>query len=312
MKLAVLADVHGNLPALEAVLDDVETQRVDGIIVAGDFAGGPQPREVFDWLRASATWIIRGNGEDYLLDYYTGVAPAGWRDSGQWASMRWSYDQFTARDLDEIAAMPEQQVLAFDGLDPIRVLHGSPRRATEHVRPDPARGGLTLHGDGSILLGNATALCVRDAVALIGEPVMICGHSHVPWSQRLDGRLALNPGSVGNPLNGDVRAQYALLVWDGSSWAVTHRALPYDLNLVRRAFQASGYLDVAGAFALTCLLSVETGYNATGEFLTHAARLAHEAGCGGAVVVPDDVWQRAIDSFDWASWEARRQNKGHT
>ncbi len=81
MRIAVLADIHGNLPALETVLSDIRAENVDGIIVAGDTTGGPDPIETFNQLRALNVCAIRGNSEDYFLTYDNGDAPEAWRVS---------------------------------------------------------------------------------------------------------------------------------------------------------------------------------------------------------------------------------------
>jgi predicted phosphodiesterase len=303
VRLAVLADIHGNLPALDAVLEDVEAQHVDDIVVAGDFVGGPQPGEVLDRLRPKARYLVRGNGENYMLDYHTGAAPPEWRESKQWTSMRWGYLSLTSDEVEFIATLPEQQVITSGATTAVHVVHGSPRSPNEHTRPDPTLGEVSLLGEGALLLEKDEAVPAPAMLAHIAEPVLVCGHSHIPWQQRLDGKLALNPGSVGNPLNGDARAQYAVLSWTGTEWSVTHRAVAYDLGRLRRVFETSGYLEYGGAFALSVLLSTETGHNVTGAFLTHAARLAAESGCGEYVVLPDTVWNHAVETFEWQHWE---------
>ena len=193
MRLAVLADVHGNLPALEAVLADVQRQGADGIIVAGDLTAGPQPVETMRLLRSLGSWMIRGNN----------------------------------------------------------------------------------------------------------EPVLVCGHTHIPWKQEHDGRLALNPGAVCGSLNGDVRAQYALLTWQDDHWQVDHQAVPYDLDRIRAAFRESGLLAEGGGLARAFLLSIETAQNVGGYFLAHAYGLAAEAGFEDCDVVPNAIWEHAVATFDW-------------
>lgn len=115
-----------------------------------------------------------------------------------------------------------------------------------------------------------------------------------------NGRLALNPGSVGAPLNDDPRAQYALLTWREGRWQAEHRAIPYDLGQVQRAFQESGLLEAGGAFARAMLLWVQSGHDVTGRLLSHAYRLAAQEGYADCAFVPDEVWERAAESFDWA------------
>ena len=105
MRLAILADIHANLPALEAVLADARQNPVDGFIVAGDhITGGPHPNETMGALRSLENcWMIRGNMDDYLLKYANGTAPAEWRTSRQWATLRWSQQRLDRATLNFIS-----------------------------------------------------------------------------------------------------------------------------------------------------------------------------------------------------------------
>ena len=121
MKLAVFADIHGSLPALEAALAETEREGVDGYIVAGDMLAGPNPAEVMDRLRTLKCWMIRGNQEDYILRYYNGSAPAYWYHSKQWAWMHWNYQRLDQETLAFISTLPDQRSLQFPGTDTIKV-----------------------------------------------------------------------------------------------------------------------------------------------------------------------------------------------
>ena len=78
MRLAIMSDIHGNLPALKAVLQELQRYDIHGIIVAGDFTGGPHPAETLHLLRTLDARMIRGNGDTYLLRYSNGSAPIAW------------------------------------------------------------------------------------------------------------------------------------------------------------------------------------------------------------------------------------------
>ena len=95
MRLAVLADVHGNLPALEAVLDDMHRHIVEGIIVAGDHIALPHANETIRLLRSLGSWMIRGNSDDNLLRYDAGDTPEAWRTSRQFGLLRWAHRHLT-------------------------------------------------------------------------------------------------------------------------------------------------------------------------------------------------------------------------
>lgn len=301
MHIAILADIHGNLPALEAVLRDVKRYSVDGTIVAGDFTGGPQPQETINMLRSMGSWMIRGNGENYLLEYDSGEAPEAWRESHQWASMRWAYESLDEETLGFIATLPEQRVIEVGETDPIRVVHGSPRCPNEHLLPDRDPETLAVFREARLLPLGREPISLEVVLSDVEESVVVCGHSHIPWKQEQGGKLVVNPGSVGAPNNGDARAQYALLNWLDADWNVTHRAIEYDLALVRAAYMESGYLAQGGAFARACLMGIETGQNVPGAFVSYIIRLAAEAGLEGSEGVPDSVWAHAVATFDWTA-----------
>jgi putative phosphoesterase len=285
MRLAVLSDVHGNLPALEAVLDNLRQHAVDGIIVAGDFTAGPHADETIGLLRSLGSWTIRGNGDTAQVRYDAGDAPETWRTSRQFVLLRWSHRHLTRESLEYMKSLPEQRVVEIAGTAPIRVVHGSPRDPTEGLGPDDPAS-------------------LDWALAHTTEPVLVCGHTHIPWKLERDGKLALNPGAVCGPLNGDTRAQYALLTWYDNRWRAAHYAVPYDLERIRAAFRESGLLEEGGAMARAFLLSIETGQDVWGDWLSHAYRLAANAGYMNRDMVPDDIWEQAAATFDWDWYEA--------
>lgn len=282
MRLAVLADVHANLPALQAVLADAQSCGVSGYLVAGDLFAGPQPDECVRLLQSFGAQMIRGNSDISQLRFAAGEAPPAWATARQWALVRWNHAHISADTRAAVAALPEQRVLAFDATHTIRMVHGSPRSPFEGLDPDLEPQTLDL------------------ALAAVAEPVLVCGHTHIAWTVERDGRLALNPGAVCGPLNGDVRAQYALLEWAPACWHAELRAVPYDLAGIRRAFEESGLLDEGGPLARAFLLSIETARNIGDDFLQYAFRLAAEHGHAGCEIVPDEVWERAAAEFDWA------------
>jgi predicted phosphodiesterase len=299
MQLALLSDVHGNLPALESVLRDIDRHDVDGVIVAGDLTGGPQQVEVIDRLRSITEWIIRGNNEDYLLAYRAGEVPPAWWTSEQWAMMRWSYEQLDAETLDFIAALPHQRVIEFDRLSPVRVLHGSPRSPSEHLFPDQDPEAMAVFRWAGMLPAEQEPVPLEAALGGIAEPVVVCGHSHIPWQQALPNQLVINPGSAGAANNGDHRAQYALLTEEAGRVRVTFRAVAYDLDRIRAAYEGSGLLAEGGGFAQARLRGIETGRNVPLELVTHAYQVAVQAGYEEEGILPDEIWRRAVESFCW-------------
>jgi len=307
MRLAVLSDVHGNLPAVEAVLSELRAyEDLAGIVVAGDLLGGPHGQEAIHRLREIGALLIRGNSDNYTLAYDAGKGPAFWHTSRQWALMRWGHRHLDRETIDFLAALPEQQVVTLPGTAPILVVHGSPRDVADGLCPDRDPATLELFRRASLLPADDVPEPLGPVLAANEEPVLVCGHTHIPWVQEQDGRLVLNPGAVCGPLNGDVRAQYALLAWEEGHWRAEHHGAPYDLGQIRSAFQESGLLAEAGALARAFLLSIETGQNVGVFFLSYAYALAEKAGLQGCEFVPDAIWDEAAATWSWEEFEQGR------
>jgi diadenosine tetraphosphatase ApaH/serine/threonine PP2A family protein phosphatase len=195
--IALLYDVHGNLPALEAVIADAG--EVDEWVIGGDAAlFGPWPAETVARLKelTSAHWL-RGNGERWV------AAPTQAPDDpvvqGAIAAGR---EALGAELVAELGALPESISLS----EGTRCWHGSPVSDVRSFLPEPA-------DDETELLAGVT------------DRRLIFGHTHLPFRREANGIELVNPGSVGMPLDGDPRAAYALLDHDG---AVEHRRVAYD------------------------------------------------------------------------------------
>ena len=196
--LAVLYDIHGNLGALEAVLEDAAAAGADRYVLGGDYAlFGPWPAETVERLRSLPADWIRGNGERWTAS--PGDAPGN--DVVQGA-IRASRERLGEAAVAELAALPE----SFAAGD-TRFVHGSPVSDVRSFLPEPG-------DDEAELLADAT------------EERLVFGHTHIQFQRRGHGGIDLvNPGSVGMPFDGDVRAAYALIGDDGD---VEARRVAYD------------------------------------------------------------------------------------
>ena len=184
------------------------------------------------------------------------------------------------KSIDFMRSLPEQRTIHFPTTDPIRVVHGSPRKTSELVYPDK---------DISIL---------DIALQMVSEPVLVFGHTHIPWQMQRNGHLALNPGAVCGTFTGKTGGSFAILSWENGHWNVELRELHYDISLVRKAFENTGLLEGGGAFAKRWLNDIETGINTLPMFVDYAYRQAAEAGFSDSPFVPDDIWDEAANSFD--------------
>jgi diadenosine tetraphosphatase ApaH/serine/threonine PP2A family protein phosphatase len=214
VRVAALYDVHGNLPALEAVLAEVETEHVDEIVVGGDVAAGPMPAETLALVRSSRARFIRGNA-DRVLDFEgnDGGDREVWRRSRLWVA-----EQLGDEQLRFLASLPLDAVVDVDGLGRVRFCHGAP-------------------GSDTLTITRLTPEArVRELLAGVRERVVVCGHTHVQFD-RLAGEIRVaNAGSVGAPYEARPGA-YWLLVGPELSF----RRTAYDVEAAAARIRATGY-----------------------------------------------------------------------
>jgi predicted phosphodiesterase len=211
--VAVVSDIHGVLPALDAVLAEPDVQAADRIVATGDIAAGPQPVEVLDRLSSlgDRVVLVRGNCERELAD----LARDRQRES-PYALMRWAADQLTPEYVELFDALPHPVTLDVDGFGPVLFCHGTPRDDNEIVLVDTR-----LAKWAEVLAG------VPDDVRTI-----VCGHTHMPFVRLVDRRLVVNAGSVGMPY-GSTGAHWALL----AGGSVTLRRTAFDVEAARAAIR---------------------------------------------------------------------------
>jgi putative phosphoesterase len=222
VRVAALYDVHGNLPALEAVLAEVARERVDRIVVGGDVASGPMPVETLDLLRAAGATFVRGNA-DRVLDFEG-------KNGGIVERRVWVAEQLGEKALAFLADLPVDVVLELDGLGQVRFCHGAPGSDTETITrltPDER---------------------LRSLLAGVEEKVVVCGHTHVQFDRRVDDIRVVNAGSVGYPYEARPGAYWALLGPE-----VTFRRTPYDVEAAADSIRATGY-PAAGEYAQDLVL----------------------------------------------------------
>jgi predicted phosphodiesterase len=258
LRIAVLADIHGNLPAFEAALDHVATQRVDQIVIAGDVVVG-SPDSAACWRLATSLGcpIVRGNHERYVAHYGGPAARSEWATE-RYAPVRWAAAQFAEDERRAIERLP----LAANSPDwpDLLIVHASLRNDRDTVAPHTPDAELdAMFPD-------------------VGKAVIVRAHNHVAQLRLWRERVVVTCGSVGLPLDGSTDAKYAILERHAGGWRVEHHAAPYDVMATLRRFHETGYLDATGVMGRLFMREVATASFQVVPFLTAYGRWSAAGG----------------------------------
>lgn len=228
MRIAALYDIHGNLPALEAVLAEMEAETIDLVVVGGDVVAGPMPVQVLERLRGlqvPVRWVM-GNADREVVAFFDNPerpVDEHWRHPGD----AWVARRLTGEQRDLLAAFEPRVVAAG-----VLFCHGSPRRDNEEIA------------------AVTTPERVRPMLDGVAERLVVCGHTHHQFALEVDGVRVVNAGSVGMPFEGDAAA-FWLVVEDGEP---RHRRTGYDVAATAEAMRATGFPDVDAAHLRDSLL----------------------------------------------------------
>jgi putative phosphoesterase len=207
-RVAAISDIHGNLPALEAVLADVEREGIETIVVPGDTISGPWAAEVFDLVKEAGGLVVRGNADREVIERSDRHGPLA----------RWSADRMGDERLAFAASWPLTLELEVAGLGTVLVCHSTPDSE------DPIYTSATPDDEVRALFGDVDA------------QVVLCGHTHMQYDRLLGSGLRIvNPGSIGMPYEGTRGAFWATL---GPS--VELRRTDYDVEAAAAAIEVIG------------------------------------------------------------------------
>lgn len=234
MRVAVIADIHGNAVAFDAVLADLETQTVDRVVCLGDaIQGGPQPAEVVARLRELGCPVVYGNADAFLL---TGTDGNESVTAQQHAARAWSLAQLSEADRAFIAAFQPTVEMPLPGSRRLLCFHGSPTSFDDIIFPETPEEE------------------VRRLLGAYLPAILTGGHTHLQQVRRLDDSLFFNPGSVGYVYNtrqpdgdshADPWAEYAILSADERRFSIEFCRVPFDVAEWKRITLTSGIPDAA-------------------------------------------------------------------
>lgn len=231
MKLAVISDIHGNLFALEKVLEDIEHEKCDNIICLGDLAmAGPEPDKTVELVKQMDWDVVQGNTDKMIVEFNEDMFNAL---KGQIPIManalRNDAEVISDENKEYLKNLPENLEININNT-PILLVHGSPRRNNEDISPD-----LPLDK-------------VEEMVEGTDARLILCGHTHLPCGyQTNSGKTVVNVGSVGRPFTEKPISCYAIVTFDEIGFGVEHKFVEYDnvlasKTLAKRNFEGADKL----------------------------------------------------------------------
>ena len=251
MKIAALYDIHGNLPALDAVLAELDTVRPDMIVIGGDIVSGPLPRQTLERLVQLKIPMraLRGNADREVVTAFDGQPFAATMPDDVRAITRWAAQQLEPAQRDFLAHLPERIVLQVEPLGNILFCHATPRSDEEIFTQITPQERLNAIFSG------------------VTEQIVVCGHTHMQFKRQAGATRIVNAGSVGMPYAEYPGAYWLLLGPDGYEF----RRTAYDTQAAAQQVRASGYPQ-AEEFTAENMLNVPTAAEATDVFERMAER----------------------------------------
>ena len=194
MRIAVISDIHSNIYALEAVLEDIENRCVDLIACTGDLVGyATRPNEVINTIRKNRVLTIMGNYDDAIGNYKIVCGcdypdPKDAENAG--LSMHFTSSETTDENKKYLSNLPKEATLIFNNKT-IKLVHGSTRLINEYLKEDSKEA--------------------KEVMDELVEDILVCGHTHIPYAKYYGEKLLVNAGSVGKPKTNNPNANYVII-----------------------------------------------------------------------------------------------------
>lgn len=279
LKIAVLSDIHGNYVALQKCLDYAVNIGVDTFIFLGDYLGElAYPQKTMDILYSikekNTCFFIKGNKEDYWLNYEK--EPNGWHEyDSTTGSLYYTYQNLKPKDLQFFKSLSPKEELEFDGLPPITICHGSPRKVNEKLMPNNENTFQIIENNASNYI--------------------LCGHTHIQGKIEHNGKIALNAGSVGVPMRSNGKAQFIILKGIKNMWDYEFISIEYNTEKVIADLHSSGLSKKAPYWCKVSEHLLRTGEISHGTVLAKAMAICKDnLGQCNWPNVPEECWEQAV------------------
>ena len=225
MKIAVISDIHGNMQALEAVMNDIKEQNCDKVFALGDYAmAGPEPGKCVEWFMSKNFIMIQGNTDlmiaGYSADVYNIVKNAA---PVMAESLKNDVVELSAEQKSFLKNLPPQLEVEEEGVK-FLLVHGSPKRNNEDILP------------------NLTLDKVEEMLEGVDADVVLCGHTHLPCGyQTTKGQTVVNAGSVGRPFTEKPKSCYLVITIENGKCLFEHRLVDYDREKASEILKNRGF-----------------------------------------------------------------------
>lgn len=307
MKYAVISDIHGNLPALHAVLQDAHKKGVQGFLFAGDYCiSAPWASEVVETIRnLEHTWIVRGNEESYLL------IPEG--NDGQFEISRYGKRSLTEEQKEWLLHLPEKMEFRLENKT-VYMTHNL-EEVTGKLGCWPVMTYQTALHYGKQKVSREQLLCdirkelteneaFMEAQKTLPEGIYICGHNHLQWYLQTEKHLFINPGSCGIPLDcGEFGASYTLLTIEEKDVRVEECCIPMNVEELIEQVKSSSQYSAARVWSEMIFKEWRNVREHAMFFLKYAEEYAQSIGDERRPFVKEtweaayEAWNRHVDFF---------------
>jgi putative phosphoesterase len=238
MRIAVLSDIHGNLIALNKVLNFINKNKISTIIILGDIITDfpENTNKILDKIKKYTNYIIKGNREEYIINFNQKL-----NNYKQLLPISETYKIITEENYNFIKSLPEQIIIQYNNIFSLRCVHGSPDSIAE------------------ILYENNDSIN-KKILKSIGQNILLCGHNHKQWIYEYDNKYIISAGSVGVNFNGNQTAQFVVIDYDDKI-IIELKEIKYNLNLLKKEGRnKNDWVDI-------CIKGIEIGKDLNKEFL---------------------------------------------
>ena len=285
MKYAIISDVHGNIDALAAVLEDAKNFNIDKYIFAGDYcASFPEPNEVINTIRGIKNAIIVRGNEEENMRALAKQDQSTWID-GQFQALYWLYRTLTDENHAYTNSLPKNAVY-YDGDTKLMVQHKSmdlygdieykefsSHKVVKKYNNDSYQRDKILQDFQEWV---KTSNEFHAAIEPLTDGIYIFGHTHVQWHARYKNKIFINPGSCGLPLDGTWDAPYTLLNIEDDQINITERRVPYDAEKLAQKLKNSDLYKAAPVWSEIILEEMNVKFELALTFLQFVESYANE------------------------------------